>query len=68
MDEYQNIVDLEIVKSEKALIRFRKDEIDVDTLVDFIEASTLRAIWQITFQHLEDDDLQIDIDNAVRGL
>lgn len=66
-DQIQKMIDTEIVLAEKYVSKFLDGTANAATIADFVENSSLGAIWQVVFQDVDNMDLQVDIDNALRG-
>ncbi|MEA1973233.1 MAG: hypothetical protein U9N34_08080 [Candidatus Cloacimonadota bacterium] len=63
----QNIVNQTTLQAQDALEKYLNGNRDAEFVIDMIESSSLKAIWQVIFEDVKDMDFQIDIDNAVRG-
>jgi hypothetical protein len=61
-------VEQETRQATEALNNFLNGRYDDKVVLSLIDCSGLKQIWAIVFSKVEDEDLLIDIDNAVRGL
>ena len=66
-ERIQEATNKENILAEKILKKYIKKEVDSETVIDFVNASSLKLIWAVVFEDEEDNDLQIDIDNSLRG-
>ena len=67
-ERIQEATNKENLLAEKILKKYINKEVDSETVIDFVNASSLKLIWAVVFEDEEDNNLQIDIDNSLRGL